>query len=264
MAEVGAARRRRCCRRCRRAGLPLDAELGRLVGVHLDDQALDVDLRAARCRAGRSPRADLPVLRLGRRDDQRVGRRVGLDLAAGEGWADGCAAASSPGWRRAGGAAAVAAAAAARRSALPGRRRCRGRRGSRRDRRAQRRGQLGGVGVLQVDDIDVAAGAAARRAGRACRPASAPGSARAGLAARTMSELLRGSAITVVRNDASAWPGGRRRRPAPLDPRSRCTMRRDVGRQRVLQRDHLDVGRVGDVERGDDARRCAAGCRRSR
>ena len=64
--------------------LPLDAELGRLVGVHLGDQALDVDLRAARVQPV-DDGAHLAILRLGGGDDQRVGRRIGLDLAAGRG-----------------------------------------------------------------------------------------------------------------------------------------------------------------------------------
>jgi hypothetical protein len=48
---------------------------------------------------------------------------------------------------------------------------------------------------------------------------------RAGLAARRMSELLRGSAISVVRNDASAAPGAAAAPGAPEPPpsMSRCT-----------------------------------------
>jgi hypothetical protein len=64
------------------AVLPLHAELGRLVGVDFDDQAFDQHLRAAAVELV-DHGAQLPVLRLGRRDDQRVGGRVGLDLAAG-------------------------------------------------------------------------------------------------------------------------------------------------------------------------------------
>ena len=64
------------------AGLPLDAELGRLVGVDLDDQAFDQHLRAAAVEPV-DHRAQLPVERLGRADDQRVGGRIGLDLPAG-------------------------------------------------------------------------------------------------------------------------------------------------------------------------------------
>ena len=44
--------------------LPLDAELGRLVGVDLDDQALDHDLRAPAVEPV-DHGAQLPVLRLG-------------------------------------------------------------------------------------------------------------------------------------------------------------------------------------------------------
>ena len=52
--------------------------------VDLDDHAFDVDLRAARVELV-DHRAHLAVQRLGRGDDQRVGRRVGLDEAAGRG-----------------------------------------------------------------------------------------------------------------------------------------------------------------------------------
>ncbi len=50
----------------------------------LDQQALDVDLGPARVELV-DHRAHLPVQRLGGGDDQRVGRRVGLDEAAGAG-----------------------------------------------------------------------------------------------------------------------------------------------------------------------------------
>jgi hypothetical protein len=48
--------------------------------------------------------------------------------------------------------------------------------------------------------------------------------ARAGLAARRISELLRGSARSVVRNDASTAPGAAPgAAPEPLPSTSRCT-----------------------------------------
>jgi hypothetical protein len=62
--------------------LPLDAEFGRLVGIHLGDQAFDKHLRAALVELV-DHGAQLAVLRLGRGDDERVGGRVGLDLPAG-------------------------------------------------------------------------------------------------------------------------------------------------------------------------------------
>jgi hypothetical protein len=62
--------------------LPLEAELGGVVAGHLDDQAFDVDLRAPVVELV-DHRPHLPVERLRRGDDQRVGRRVGLDEAAG-------------------------------------------------------------------------------------------------------------------------------------------------------------------------------------
>ena len=49
---------------------------------HLDDQALDVDLGAALVELV-DHGAHLPIERLGGGDDQRIGRRVGLDEAAG-------------------------------------------------------------------------------------------------------------------------------------------------------------------------------------
>ena len=79
---------------------------------------------------------------------------------------------------------------------------------------------------------------------------------RALLDARTMRLLLRFSAITVVRNDVSpaACPGaaGASCRAARVGQplHDRCQVRR----QRMAQRDDLDVGGVRNVERGDDAR----------
>jgi hypothetical protein len=74
------------------------------------------------------------------------------------------------------------------------------------------------------------------------------------LAARTISALLRGSAITVVRKEVSAWPcaaAGPVAVPPPVD--QPLHHGRQVGGQGVLQRDHFDVGGVGDVQRRDDA-----------
>jgi len=77
-------------------GLPLDAELCGLVGLDLDDQRLDHHLRPAHVELF-DDRPDVPVQRLRRRDDQRIGRRVGLDHpcqgAAGGGGR------TSAGWR---------------------------------------------------------------------------------------------------------------------------------------------------------------------
>ena len=53
-------------------------------GDDLDDHAFDVDLGAARVELV-DHRADLAVQRLGPGNDQRIGRRVGLDEAAGAG-----------------------------------------------------------------------------------------------------------------------------------------------------------------------------------
>ena len=67
-----------------RQHLPLDAELGRLVRRHLDDQRLDEHLRAPRVEP-LDHRAQVVVDRLGRHDDQRVVRGVGLDHRAARG-----------------------------------------------------------------------------------------------------------------------------------------------------------------------------------
>jgi hypothetical protein len=61
--------------------LPLDAELGRLVGGHLDDQRFDMDLVAAHVELV-DHRLQAREYRVGRRDDQRVRCRVGLHDAA--------------------------------------------------------------------------------------------------------------------------------------------------------------------------------------
>jgi hypothetical protein len=56
-------------RALRPPALPLDAELARLVGVDLGDQALHIDLRAARIELV-DHGAQLAVLRFGRGDDE--------------------------------------------------------------------------------------------------------------------------------------------------------------------------------------------------
>ena len=142
--------------------LPLEAELGGVAAADLDDQALDVDLGAALVELV-DHRAHLPVERLGGGDDQRIGRRVGLDEAAG---------------RRARPRRSIGAAAAETALAVPaapaGLARLRSssssRHRSRRHRRpaaeggAQHLRELGRVGVLQVHDPDVAGrGRALRR-----------------------------------------------------------------------------------------------------
>ena len=122
--------------------LPLNPEFGRLVGVDLRNQAFHKHLGATLVQAV-DHRTQLPVLRLGRRDDERVGRGVGLDLPTGGRLAGGLD-------RR-------------------GRRVCRGGRcggrgcGGGATARCiggeccpQRDRQLGGVGILEVDHVDVA------------------------------------------------------------------------------------------------------------
>src|SRR3954453_2011404 len=144
------------------APLPLDAELGRLVAGHLDDQAFDEYLRPAHVELV-DHGTQVPVDYVGGDDDQRIGRRVGLDLRA----------ADLSGDRR-----------------LPradARERARGRAADRaravllllalecgllhlrlraslvyRRRDAEKRArEIGRIGVLEIDDVDVA-----RRAGR--------------------------------------------------------------------------------------------------
>ncbi|MEZ5740211.1 MAG: hypothetical protein R3E68_12655 [Burkholderiaceae bacterium] len=56
--------------------LPLDAELGRLLGGDLDDQRFDVDLGAAHVELV-DDGAQIAIDRVRRRDDQRVGGRIG-------------------------------------------------------------------------------------------------------------------------------------------------------------------------------------------
>ena len=58
--------------------MALDAHLGHRVGSDLDDQRLDVDLCPAAVELV-DHAADVAVDRLGRRDDQRVGGRIGRD-----------------------------------------------------------------------------------------------------------------------------------------------------------------------------------------
>ncbi len=128
------------------AQLPLQADLGRFVGVDLDDQALHEDLGAARVKLI-DDGAQLAKLRLGRADDERVGGRVGLNLAAGGGRGAG-------GQRRRGRAGCGGPStryAAARRWRASTRTRIGRQRGAQRGRQRHR------VGVFQVDHVDVAA-----------------------------------------------------------------------------------------------------------
>ena len=82
VAVVGAAGDDRAAVLVARHALPLDADVGRLLGIDLDDQRLDVDLGAPRVELVDDV-AQLLVQRQAGGDDQRVGRRVGLDEAAG-------------------------------------------------------------------------------------------------------------------------------------------------------------------------------------
>jgi hypothetical protein len=99
---------------------------------------------------------------------------------------------------------------------------------------AQRGGQLGGVGILQVHHMDVAAGmrcCRARAAGRAFDQRTHLAT-RAGLAARSIRALLRGSASRVVlkrrcRSDPAAAAG----RAVAAPSISRATSGSQVGRQ---------------------------------
>ena len=117
--------------------MPLDAKLSRLVGIHLGDQRLHENLGAARVELI-DHRAQLPVLRLGCRDHQRVGGRIRLDLAAGR--CGGCR---------------------CRNGCIATRNRLRGRHP--RERCAQRIGEFGRIRVLQVDHVDVSASGGRRR-----------------------------------------------------------------------------------------------------
>ena len=116
--------------------MPLDAELGRLVGTDLGNQAFHKHLGAAGIELVNHG-AQLAVLRFAGGDDQRVGGRVGLDLATRAGLG-GCGSRGGCGARgRCGGGWAAATGVGA-------------------DGSPQGGSQLGGVGVLEVDDVDVA------------------------------------------------------------------------------------------------------------
>ena len=234
-----------------RQGLPLDAELGRLVGGDLDDQRLDVDLRAAQVELV-DDRAQLVVQRLGRRDDQRVGggsawiveaagdelppasRRAAARPAASAGARAGSAAPppaptpARPATAAGDGAAAAGVAAAG-------------------EQRAQRLRDARGVGVLEVDDEDVAAGAA-----RACRAArSAAARARRGPGCRRAPAMLfeRASATSVT---PLLRVGRGARGRAAIRRRGACTIGDQVDGRRVLQRHDDRLARRRLVERRDD------------
>ena len=173
--------------------LPLDAELGGLVGGDLGDQRLDVDLRPAHVELVQR-RAQIVVDRIGRGDDDRVGGRIGLDDA---------------GRRRAAAAPAPAAPAPGARcgaSAVPdgGSWRAAPRAASPRVDRAQDLRQLHRFGVLQVDDVNVAAGAGGRIEHR--HQVRAPAASRDGIAgAREQAVRAR------IRDDGKALRRVRRR-----------------------------------------------------
>ena len=80
-AEIGSQNTNAVVAVLAQGALPLDAKLGRLVGVDFGNQRFHEYLGAARVELV-DHRAQLPVLRLGRRDHQRVGCRVRLNLAA--------------------------------------------------------------------------------------------------------------------------------------------------------------------------------------
>ena len=239
----------------------------------LDDHAFDVDLRAARVELV-DHRAHLAVERLGRGDDQRVGRRVGLDEAAGR----------RPGRRRQRrGRCADAPPLPCRLVAVVPPRLLVAVGVAPSDARCCRRpppplappaaalkaarstvASLRRVGVLQVDDPDVAARRRRRSSGRSSLSTSARTMAmRAGFGARTISELLREStridgAAAGRRRRAGGAPGARRRLGQALH------QRREVGRRPRTAAGSPRRRRRRRVHRRDDLARCAAGCRRSR
>ena len=161
-AEVGAADALHAALADAGQRLPLDPELRRLVGADLDDQRLDVNLGAADVELF-DDRAQVVVDGLGRLDDQRIVRGVGLDGDAARGKADRAAAPAAAGqWRRAGhdvGDRAGDTAAGGR-----GQRACALRHdvAAAREQRAQRLRNPCRLRVLEVDDEDVAAGAPRR------------------------------------------------------------------------------------------------------
>ena len=131
-AKVGAQEPDHAVARVACRTLPLHAKLGCAVGADFGNQALHIDLRAARVQA-LNHGAQLAVLRVGRGDDERIGGRVRLHLAARGGRKRGRRAA----WRASSGTGA-------------GVHRCATERG------AQGGGQLGGVGVFQVHHVQIA------------------------------------------------------------------------------------------------------------
>ncbi len=227
--------------------LPLDAELGRLVARHLDDQGFDEDLRAAHVELV-DHGAQLAIDRVGRGDDERVGRRVRLDVRASD----------LSRYRRRG-------RGRSRRTARRGlseRSRARGPRlglrseglGSRRqtsglviappdaEQRARKPRRLC---VFQVHDVDVA------RRGRRLVELGDQGAdeVRARRARRADEERI-AARLGENRHPLAGVPAGRRIEHAPEQDR-------DVARDRVLQPDDVDVGARGRVDRGDDARDAA-------
>ena len=194
--------------------LPLEAEVGRLVGVDLDDQRLDVDLRAARVELV-DHGAQLPV--------QRLGAVMISELVAGSAWmkppVDGLADAAT------GVVDAACAAGGRRRPRRTRLRRCRCRPRRRCAARRRRRRRRPRAARRPASPRRHSSG----RPPRCCRPRCRPGvgwsslaisdaqcASRAGLAARTISELLRGSASTVSAPPAAGSPGCARRRAAAV------------------------------------------------
>jgi len=227
---------------------PLHADVAAAAGIDLGHQRLDVDLRAALVELV-DHGADVAPERLGRGDDQRVAGRIGLDGATGGGRGRGGHGRTGLGRR----AAAPRAAAAA---ACGGGWRC-GRRGAgrtagtaarsllgRREGRPQHGGQPGGLGMLQVDDMHPAAGAAGLVQPRHQRAhPRQPG----GIGRTHQQRIERG----VGQHQGGRGAAGRRGRGAAARIEQLLHRGGQHGGLGVLQRDHLDVGRAGRVQRGD-------------
>ena len=157
-AEVGAQKANRPVAALAQRPLPLDAKLGRLVGVDLGNQAFHKHLGTAHVQLVNHG-AQLAVLGLGRGDDERVGGWVGLNLPAGRGLCrlakvlsggSGCCAGGSGQVERCrhGGRGNAATAASATQS------------------RAQGDSQLGRFGVFQIHHINIATRTVRAQAGR--------------------------------------------------------------------------------------------------
>ena len=224
--------------------MPLDAKFGRLVGIDLGDQAFDKHLGAAHVKLV-DHRPQLPVLRLGRGDDEGVGGRVGLDLPAGG---------------------RLGRLAESLRRRVGGRDAANRRRGGRsrhprlaRQRGAQGHGQLDGFGVFQIDHINVAARAVGADAGRLVElvdqrlhqghPRRIGGTQDQRVGARLSHQGGPERAVRALPGHHAAHAG------------RRFDQAQDQGRQirgnGVFERDDLDVGCVGHIQRRDDAPQAA-------